>query len=357
MAGFPSEIISFIKRFPIEKYFKDRGLEFKESSTGANEQFILNKCPHCGSINHKGNFKAFKVYVGKEKRNFMCYVCNEQGSLLKLLAFIEDMSVKGILNKYLSDEYVESIPDDLPDLLTDAQVKVEEPFIEIDLPAEFEPIFNRPQGKFKKAYQYCQNRGILDKRIGHDLDIRYCENYKFRTPSGETHYLNKRLIFPVYFEGKCVGFQGRDITGLSPLSYYISEGLPKRRIFVNYDNVKNAETITLCEGIIDMIKCWNYHPVALFGKSLTNEQLTLMFQMPNLKRVILAVDPDTKIPDRYGNIAYNKLRDKVKNHFEVLEIELLPGKKDCGDHTIQEMDTILANAKPYQESELPKLGL
>jgi DNA primase len=357
---FPPEIVKFIRKFPIENYLNKLGIEYKETNTIHNEQLIVAKCPKCSSINHKGNQKAYKTYINKENKNFICYVCSEQGSLLKFLSYVENCSIKQLLSKYLDNSYVESIPDELPDLLNDSLTSEDIPLEEIDLPGEFEPIFTRPQKKYASAYKYLLSRGMttssggLDSKLGQYLDIRYCEYLEHKTPSQKTIYIQKRIIFPIYFDGKCLGWQGRDITGLSPMKYYISEGLPKRKILFNWDRVKESETITLCEGIFDAVACWNHNPVALFGKSLTDEQYQLLLSSPNLKTIILALDPDTKIPDKHGNIAYNKVRDLLKAHFIIKEIQL-PEDKDCGDHSITEMDAIIADATTYQESELPSL--
>jgi len=353
-----NEINSLLKKLDIEKYFKSNKVEYKEAGDATNPQFIVYECPFCKNLNYKGNEHPNRLYVGKANSKFRCYNCNEQGLFLKLAAKIENLSFRNLFDKYLGEGVFESLPEALSEFLDqqDEKRQLLEPIKEIEMPSEFEQLFERPQGKFKNVYEYMINRGMTaeGRKIYKNLDLRYCDYLEYKTPSGKIHLVQKRLIFPVYWENKLVGFQGRDITGEAGIKYYISEGLPKRRIIYNYENIKNVETITICEGIVDLIKCWSHNPICLFGSSISNEQLILLQSLPNLKNIILALDPDTRIPDKkYPNkpTKYSKIVDQLKPFWNVFEIEI-PEGKDAGEYSFEEMERILNDATKYKEQGL-----
>jgi len=353
----------FTDNFNIEHYFNQHKIEYK----GNQSQYVISKCPFCSSINYKGNEHLNRLYLHKENKLFICYNCNERGSLLPLLAAFEGISLRDIFARYLNKDYFEALPEQLLSLINVEKDRLKDkPIVEIKLPQEFKPVFETVQKAGIAAYTYWKQRGIydddnkLDIKIAKALDVRYCESCAYTTPLGKTHFINKRIIFPVWLHGdkwddrRFVGFQGRDVTNYSELPYYISEGFPKTKVVYNYDNVYNAETITICEGIFDLIKCWDYNPICLFGKYVSKQQLNLLQKMPNLKSIILALDPDTKIPDQNGNISYNKVVESLIPFWKVYSIDI-PEDKDAGDLTKSEIKDIMDRKYEYKGKGLVSL--
>lgn len=355
-----NEVKLLLKKLDIEAFLKSNKIEYRDVGDNENPQFLIHTCPFCLNINHKGNEHPNRLYIGKNNMKFHCYNCGVEGIFLKFAAKIERLSFRNLFDKYLGEGVFESLPDKLSEFLDEQDVKrkVDQEFPNLEMPKEFIDIWGRAQPKYKQAYQYMINRGMTveGRQIYRNLDIRYCDSFDYKTPSGKIHTINKRLIFPIYWQGKMVGFQGRDITGLSQLKYYISEGLPKRRIIYNYENIKNAETIVIVEGIIDLIKCWHNNPICVFGSFLSNEQLILLQSLPNLKNIVIGLDTDTKIPDKKGNIKYNKLVDQLKPFWNILEIEI-PEGKDLGDCSFKEASLIINKAKPLKKEKLTSVLL
>jgi len=362
-------IKKFIRTFDLQKYLNNNNIDYGEVSS-EKPQYKVYTCPFCKNVNYKGNEHPNRLYVNKDSKLFTCYNCNEEGSLLTLLAGFEGVSLKKIFDKYLNREFFEALPKHLTNMIEKKIVKARNNDIpEIDMPDEFLPVFTRPQRAGRPAYQYWLDRGItrpnnngednhglvIDRKIAQQLDVRYVDSYAYSTPSGKTHFINKRIIFPVWtgewYKRRFVGFQGRDITGESKLPYYISEGFPKTKVVHNYEFVFEAETITICEGIFDMVKCWDNNPICLFGKHISLRQMELLQQMPNLKNVVLALDPDTKVKDKQGNIPFNKLAEKLQPFWNVYDINI-PEGKDAGDFTREEMNEIIANKFPYRKKGL-----
>jgi len=361
---FLKKLKAFVRKFKIASYLNIQRMNFRETS-GENSQFQVEKCPFCGSINHKGNSKPYKLYISKKNKKFCCYVCGEEGSLIRFVARVEKATVASTLAKYVDSSVYEALPQHLISKLEDKfsareSTKIEE-LKEMPLPKEFVPMFIRARN-FGQASQYLTDRGFLDsydigvspQKIGQELDIRYCDNWKMERKGKKPLFIRKRIIFPIWFEGKVVGWQGRDVTGKAGLKYYISEGFKKARVLWRYDQIFDAEEITFCEGVFDGIKCWSHNPSCFFGKTLSEEQISLLQKMPNLKRIILALDPDTKFPDENGNIPFDKVAEQLKAFWDVYTIDL--GEyKDCGEAKYAEMKIILNNKQPYKRKLISSL--
>jgi len=357
------QIYSFIKKFNLPKYLNTFGQEFKSVENGNNPQLNLHTCPFCNNINYKGNVHPYRFYISRYLKLFNCFNCKEEGGLFKFIAKLEGKQVQEIFNKFFGGDYWESLPKELTSELIDPfqqhTYKEEFELEEISLPDEFEPIFNRPSKKYQEAYKYLMDRGIFDidtlelekynkvykiKDLGQDLDIRYVNYYKEEI-DGKIFSLSKRIVFPIYWQGKVVGWQGRDITGKSKLKYFISKGFRKQAIIYNYDNVYDKEVITITEGIFDAIKCWSHNPICLFGKSISKTQLKYLQEMPNLRKIIVALDQDTKLPIRGGDsrTPFDALIEQLNPFWDIEEV-LLPEGKDCGDMSYLDMREALNNS-------------
>ena len=98
-----------------------------------------------------------------------------------------------------------------------------------------------------------------------------------------------RLIFPVRFKGEMVGWQMRSIPGTvygdrsDAVKYY--HLFNKGSYLFNYDKAKQFKTVVVTEGVKKALKLPN--GVACFGKDLTEKQVTLLAEWPN---VILCLD-------------------------------------------------------------------
>lgn len=94
----------------------------------------------------------------------------------------------------------------------------------------------------------------------------------------------ERLIFPVRFRGEMVGWQMRSIPGTiygdraDVVKYY--HLFNKGSVLFNYDNAKNYQTVVLVEGVKKALKLPN--AVACFGKDVTETQVQLLSEWPNI---------------------------------------------------------------------------
>ena len=127
-----------------------------------------------------------------------------------------------------------------------------------------------PGGPLEKVH-----RKYLEKR-GFDPDI-IAEDYRVLGTSlvGEWKY---RIIIPIYFRGKLVSFQGRDITDKQRLRY---KSLEIEKSVIHYKhtlyNIDNCigDTVVVFEGPTDVWR-WGVGGVATFSTAVTEQQIWLL---------------------------------------------------------------------------------
>lgn len=101
-----------------------------------------------------------------------------------------------------------------------------------------------------------------------------------------------RIIAPIYFNGKLVSYQGRDITNKSELKYKAcskeEEVVEHQTIVYGLDYVKGDSCI-IVEGIADVWRL-GYGAVCCFGTSFTLSQVNLIAE--RMKKVYILFDSD-----------------------------------------------------------------
>ncbi len=111
-----------------------------------------------------------------------------------------------------------------------------------------------------------------------NFDADHLENLWKLKGTGPAGKYKHRIIAPIFFEGSVVSYQGRDITGKSPLKYKAcsseNEVRDHKECLYGLDAV-NGEAIIVVEGIFDV---WRLGPgaVCTFGIEYTVAQLNLM---------------------------------------------------------------------------------
>ncbi len=94
----------------------------------------------------------------------------------------------------------------------------------------------------------------------------------------------ERLIFPVWFKKELVGWQMRSLPGTTygdrtdVVKYY--HLFNKGSVLFNYDLAKQFDTVILVEGVKKALKLPN--AVACFGKDVTDRQVQLLSEWPNI---------------------------------------------------------------------------
>lgn len=142
-----------------------------------------------------------------------------------------------------------------------------------------------------RALEYLRNRLFDPLQLARDYQVAYC-------PDSEGFRLARhRIIAPVIFDGKEVGWQARYVGETEWRQdlpkYFTCPGMRKSLLLYNYDVAKYYQTLVLVEGVMDV---WGFGPqaVGLFGKTISMIMRERLLSLARLHQVSLAIllDPD-----------------------------------------------------------------
>ena len=216
------KIKKFINDFKIIDYLDKQKIEYKIIDNSSNGQQIrLEKCPFCNNINYKDNYHSWRFNIGLQNKLFICFNCNTKGNLLRFLSGVEKLNFIQIFDKFLYNIDEIFSPQKLNTLIQhDETIENKKGGLIIPpkliLPSYFKEILPFRK-EFIEAYKYLDLRGCLNKKIIKKYDIRYSDDMK-------------RIIFPIYYDNKCIAWQGRSIYDHIKPKYLISKGFNKQSI-------------------------------------------------------------------------------------------------------------------------------
>ena len=313
----------------------ESGCSFKQNS----KSWILS-CPRCR--------KKEKLYIRKTDGRFCCWYCKEidnfQGRAEYALAELSSFNIFEIKERLYGDKVFESPDDQIvfkpEDFLDDLEEELfREPVLaDIFYTPDILPI---ESPYCKQGLDYLQSRGV---------DLNLANKYKLMySPS------KRRVIFPVYYENKLFGWQGRyigqeeffdDETGefVKNVKVLTSTGLKKDQTLMFRDNLKNQQHCILCEGPFDGIKadlCGGN--VVTMGKAVSKTQLQII-KNSGIKRLYLALDPDAAADVR----RIVELCDKDLDLFDMRPTD----GRDLGDMSLQEVKRLFDGATKIDSSKI-----
>jgi hypothetical protein len=150
-----------------------------------------------------------------------------------------------------------------------------------------------------RAVSYLVGRGFDLDELDDNWVARYCVG-----ASGVHAQAAERIIAPIYFDGECVGWQGRwpadlDWKSAKIPKYYTPRGFTKSRYVYNYDLARRHRIMVVCEGVTDV---WavGREAVALLGKTVSGAQKELLGAWARRTQglLVLMLDPDAwKVPE------------------------------------------------------------
>jgi len=144
-----------------------------------------------------------------------------------------------------------------------------------------------------------------------------------------------RIIAPIYWHGKMVSFQARDITGRQEPKYLFCppelELIPNKNLLYGSKQKAWKRTGICVEGITDV---WRFGPIAFatFGTSFTETQIYLMVQF---EKVIIVFDPEPEAQKKAEKLKFELIFRGVVAH-------IITPNKDPGGMTQEEAERFLA---------------
>mgnify|MGYP000028169514 CR=1 FL=1 len=252
--------------------------------------------------------------VDKEKGLFICFSCQENGTLLDIVMKTTKRSYfeasRLIQSAAKENNFAQAIFNS-----TNKRTDTFEPFDAVLLTKLHNTLLSS-----SRAIDYFSGRGITMDSIN-TFSLGYSENQDMVT-------------VPVFSDnGIAVGFVARSVEGKS---FKNSTNLPRSKVLFNLNNCKFNEIIVV-ESSFDAIKLhqMGFSAVATLGANVSREQLKLLEKYAT--KIILAPDSDDA-----GESFVKKIIDNVKSR-EISLIKIPEGKKDIGDMTKEEIISAMDN--------------
>jgi hypothetical protein len=180
-------------------------------------------------------------------------------------------------------------------------------------------------GSGHPANSFLLQRGFDPVALSRQYGVRYC-----RQPYPEFATALHRIVIPIVFRGREVGWQGRHV-GPPPVrvpKYVSMPGMRINEVLYNHDLARTYPYVVLCEGCADV---WRVGPpaVALLGKTLSVYQRQLLALAWGAGAVVVLLDGDAPEEARR---AYDALAGRVRQRVLVrLPPGTDPGGLDHGD--------------------------
>lgn len=197
------------------------------------------RCPVCGDSKKNKNKARGYLYSVKNNTNYKCHNCGINVSFNNFLKQIDPTLHK----EYIFEKFKQGH--------TGKNFVVESP----KLP-DFSPKFlEKEKIDLPKASDNLKAKQYLEKRKLNPNNYYYVENFKQWTNSlsitfDSTEKDESRIVIPLFYQNKFVGFQGRSI-GPSKVKYItimLDENAPK---IYGLDEVKKNQTVYITEGPFD----------------------------------------------------------------------------------------------------------
>ena len=240
------------------------------------EYYRVN-CPKCGDT--RGRLYFHYLWGVKDKytgtRNLWSMVCYNENCwsdpLQRVSMFDRLNAIAGVLpNARILKGKALTVPEEMP------------------WPGDCIPLHELPGDH--KANVYLAGRGYDPERLGRFYDVRYCaDSYLFLA--------RERIIAPVLFKGKMVGFQARCTYDMdwkregAPPKWWTAKGTPRARVFYNGDVAKTFRTGVVVEGPGDV---WGFGPMAqaVMGSTVTGYQQKLLVNNFKNGSLVVLLDPE-----------------------------------------------------------------
>lgn len=178
-----------------------------------------------------------------------------------------------------------------------------------------------PVSSYPMAVEYCKRREITDEIIK-EFNIQVAINTRINL----TSYVD-RLCIPIYYKGKLVSVEGRDLTGTSDRKVMYPKKGSVSTLF-NLEKLDRKKPLIVVEGLMDLVKIWTHitkNVTTPFGVWLTDSQEELFNEF---EQIILMPDSDA------GGKTLIKNFDKFYNN--EFEVAMTDDGKDPGDRSVEE---------------------
>jgi len=201
------------------------------------------RCPICGDSQKNRNKARGYLYRVKNNTNYKCHNC---GVSLSFNNFLKDLD-STLHKQYVFEKYKNGV--------TGKNFQTPEPEFNFQKPEFFTKTEKYEMLKIPVAAENDKAKKYLESRNLNPYKFYYTPNFKkwtntFQKVFDSTKYDEERIVIPLFYNKKLIGFQGRSI-GPSSIKYItimLDEDAPK---IYGLDEINSNETIYITEGPFD----------------------------------------------------------------------------------------------------------
>lgn len=210
----------------------------------------------------------------------------------------------------------------------------------------------------KRTHPACiffEKRGFDPYELSKQYSLSVCINPDQKLAPSLQLFLWNRIIIPVFYNDKIVGWQARycgvDGNGTPPdkkiAKYWTASGFPKSKYLYNYDATRKMDLDfgIVVEGVTDVFRL----PISLacFGHDVSIDQRDLLWRLYKNKALVLLLDPDVSKDktDELKRILAPNYKNGVAN-------VILPDNKDPADFSFDELINEIYNQSLKQGIKL-----
>lgn len=178
----------------------------------------------------------------------------------------------------------------------------------------------------------------------------WCWHKDKKTGEPRKFNLRDRIIIPIIFKDKPVGFHARSTDPNTMLKYYNSEGFEIKDYLFNYDGVEKGKELIVVEGAFNAMSMWQKgfrNVVATFGTKFTPKQIQLMFSLAP-ESIVICFDRDSN-PLRPGQKAAIKLAEMT---YQLVNTYIMPLPLDRDPNDLSEAELIKCHSKKVAYEKL-----
>ena len=274
--------------------------------------------------------KSFKLH----KDYFICWNCGVKGDAIKLVQDVKNIEFKQALH-WLTQQFAPYLLDETKpvDNTQDILFKV----IELSKIA-----WEKHPNKKRMQDYLIQKRGFIPTEIGFadpKIKDKLLEKYSVKELKqakvlGETEnfYIAGRIILPVYYKDRLLGYVARSLDGKHPKT--INNINADYNSFMYSLNV--GKSICVCEGDLDTLKVQlaGYNSCGLLGLHISQERLELF---KPFEEINLFLDQDSAGDKGVCKFFFEAMKIKELRAKPIYVCKLPYNKKDPCDCTIEEI--------------------
>lgn len=330
----------------LEKLIRDLGFSKIRIVNSHNDTNIMFCCPWHGESNPSAGISANKEYGA-------CYACGQGFTLLSLVAYMKDMSLRKARD-YLEERY------NVKKKTTGKKVRKIKRYgepDELDEGDESREINNATLPYYRLA-PYKSGKVCHDYLLDRGFSKETCRTFKIGWDANRS-----RITIPIFnIEEQLLGFIVRAVLDENDPDYKRVYGKSDKYLVDNFQRSltlfpinmfpKGNDTVVLVEGSLDAMRGHQYgfnNVLAVLTSKLSKEQVRLLHRL-RVKNIVLAFDDD-----KAGQEGCKKAYEMLKNDFIVYKVKYPEGKKDIGEMTKQEIQDMLNNKTHYNTISLKKI--